>query len=247
MSKFIINEDFWALFPEARIAVVLASGIDNTAAVYDKAGETIGGLLAKSVAEAGKYLTADVFSENRVIAVWRSAYQRFKTKKGARCSVEALLKRVEKGTGIGQVNPLVDIYNAVSLTFGLPCGGEDIAAFRGDVLLKLADGGESFLAIGDEERDDALPGELVYKDDEGTICRCWNWRDGQRTMLTGQTTDAFLVIECVDPARFAELREAAETLASLAEKHLGGKSTVYLMDAANREICLDQAVADGSR
>ena len=32
MSKFIVKPDFWALFPQATIAVVLAKGVDNASA-----------------------------------------------------------------------------------------------------------------------------------------------------------------------------------------------------------------------
>ena len=33
MSKFIVKPDFWAVFPHASIAVVLAKGVDNAAAL----------------------------------------------------------------------------------------------------------------------------------------------------------------------------------------------------------------------
>ena len=45
--------------------------------------------------------------------------------------------------------------------------------------LTKAVGGEHFLALGDDEADNALPGEICYLDDEGAVCRSWNWRDGQ--------------------------------------------------------------------
>lgn len=79
--------------------------------------------LMASNEEAKKYFIKDNFSENPVISVWREAYQKFKTKKGVRSSIEALLKRVEKGNEVSSINPLVDIYNTISLKYGMPCGG----------------------------------------------------------------------------------------------------------------------------
>ena len=238
MTKFIITDEFWELFPEAEIAVVLAKGIQNTVTHVTHARWEINELLEKSNKEATKYLTEEVFSENNVISVWRQAYQQFKTKKGVRCSIEALLKRIEKGTGVSPINPLVDIYNAVSLTYGLPCGGEDIDTFKGDLLLTKAAGGEFFVALGDEEYDNALPGEIIYKDDEGAVCRCWNWRDGQRTMLTENTTNAFLIIESVDPSRKADLEAAANSLAELTQKYLGGATEIAILNISNRELTI---------
>ncbi len=52
-------------------------------------------------------------------------------------------------------------------------------------------------------------------------------RDGQRTMLTEQTKNAFLIIESVDPERGEVLDAATQKLAELSEKYLGGKEHRY--------------------
>ncbi|MCI9598275.1 MAG: B3/4 domain-containing protein [Firmicutes bacterium] len=236
MAKFIIRDDFWELFPEAEIAIILAKGIDNTEETAKPVRPELTEMLEKSNEAAKKFIIKDPISENQAVAVWREAFRKFKTKKGARCSIEALLKRVQKGKAVGAINPLVDIYNTVSLTYGLPCGGEDLDTFCGDLLLTKAEGGEAFLALGDEENDDALPGEIIYKDAEGAVCRCWNWRDGQRTMLTEGTKNAFLIIESVDPERGEDLRAAAENLADLTVKFLGGSAEIQYLNLGNKEV-----------
>ncbi|WP_042346669.1 B3/B4 domain-containing protein [Bacillus massiliigorillae] len=238
MKRFIITEEFWELFPKAEIAIILAKGINNSEELSEDVRPDIIEMLEKSNKNAKKFLTEDVFSKNKVISVWRDAYKQFKTKKGARCSIEALLKRIDKGNDVGAINPLVDIYNTVSLTYGLPCGGEDIDNFEGDMLLTKANGNEAFLALGDEEYNNALPGEIIYKDDAGAVCRCWNWRDGQRTMLTEDTTNAFLIIESIDPTRSGDLKEATQLLAELTCKFLGGSATITYMNKENRELKL---------
>lgn len=88
-------------------------------------------------------------------------YQKFKTKKGARCSIENLLKRVLKGNPVGSITPSVDIYNTVSLTHALPVGGEDIDAMDGDIRLGITEGGDAFRPLGEEENAPTLEGELV--------------------------------------------------------------------------------------
>ncbi|GAA3261041.1 hypothetical protein LMG8520_0857 [Lactococcus lactis subsp. lactis] len=140
---------------------------------------------------------------------------------------------------MGSINPLVDIYNSISLNYGLPAGGEDIDTFAGNLRLTKAVGGEHFLALGDDEADNALLGEICYLDDEGAVCRSWNWRDGQRTMLTEQTKNAFLIIESVDPERGEVLNAATQKLAELSEKYLGGTAQVLLVTKENPEISLD--------
>lgn len=240
MKKFLISDDFWTLFPDASFGIVLAHNTVNKPK-SPEANEAIAQLLADSHNMAKQYLTADVLSQNDVIAVWRDAYKKFKTKKGARVSIEALLKRVSKGNTVGSINPLVDIYNAVSLMYGLPCGGEDIDTFVGSLRLIKTEGDDHFMALGDTEPDNTLPGEIAYVDDEGAVCRCWNWRDGQRTMLTDDTTNAFLIIECVDPKRRDDLEAATQKLADLVNTHLGGSVNAYVLDQDHPSLDLEEA------
>ncbi len=234
MTRFVTTDAFWEIFPDTKIGIVTAKGISN--GISDETAAKIKSDLEASFAKSKEYLTADVFSENSVIAVWREAFRKFKTKKGVRSSIEAMLKRVDKGNPVGSINPIVDIYNAVSLSFALPVGGEDIDHFAGDLLLTVAEGGEDFLALGDEEPQPALPGEVIYKDDLGAVCRCWNWRDGQRTMLTDDTVNAFLIIECVDPSREDDLKAAIETLAEKTAAYLGAETKIQIVDKDNKEI-----------
>ncbi len=235
MKKFVIEEDFLELFPEARIGIISCHGIDNTVKEEDKYQP----LLTAGEEAAMEHLPNDDFSSNTVIQVWREAFQKFKTKKGARCSIEALLKRVSKGNHIGCINPLVDIYNSISLKYALPCGGEDIDKFEGDIRLTRAEGGENFITLGSEESEPPYEGEVVYKDNGGAICRCWNWRESVRTMLTEETTNAFLIIELVDAEREADLKAALEELKDLVVTNLGGTGEITLLDKNNKEVVID--------
>ena len=188
--------------------------------------------------EALKYLQNTEFSSNEVIKVWREAFQKFKTKKGARSSIEALLKRVNNSNHIGTINPLVDIYNSISLKYALPCGGEDIDKFVGDMRLTRADGNESFVTLGTDKNEPPYEGEVIYKDNEGAICRCWNWRESVRTMLTEDTKNAFLCIELVDEKRTEALENALKNLEKNIEDKLGGTCKVSILDINNREISI---------
>lgn len=234
MKKFIIEDDFWTLFPSAKIGVVVCQGIDNSVRDVEKY-ET---LLQEAQKEAHKFIELEEFSQNPAISVWRDAFQKFKTKKGARSSIESLLKRVKTGNQIGTINPLVDIYNSISLRYGFPCGGEDIDTFAGDLRLTQAIGDESFVPLGKDENASPYEGEIIYKDAEGAICRCWNWREALRTMLTENTKNAFLCLETVDETRTDELNLALKELSDLVTHHLGGVAKIEVLDRNNREITI---------
>ncbi|MCM3145923.1 B3/4 domain-containing protein [Brevibacillus sp. MER 51] len=234
MSKFLIEDDFWSLFPHAKIGIVICQGIDNSRRDVEKYEK----LLQEAEKEAHKFLRLEEFSSNPVISVWREAFQKFKTKKGARCSIEALLKRVKNGNPIGTINPLVDIYNSISLRYGLPCGGEDIDTFVGDIRLTQANGSEPFIPLGQDENASPYEGEIVYKDDVGAICRCWNWREAQRTMLTENTKNAFLCIELIDETRSDEFHMALKELSDFVPHHLGGLVKMKVLDIDRKEMTI---------
>ncbi len=234
MKKFIIEDDFWELFPNAKIGIITCNGIDNTIKDENQYKD----MLSQGEKEALSHLPNEEFSSNEVIKVWRDAFKKFKTKKGARSSIEALLKRVSTGKGLGTINPLVDIYNSISLKYAMPCGGEDMDKFIGDIRLTKATGDESFITLGSDKSEPPYEGEIVYKDDEGAICRCWNWRESVRTMLTEDTKNAFLCIELVDENREKEFENALKELSQLVEENLGGKSEISILHINNKEAII---------
>ncbi|XZI50987.1 B3/B4 domain-containing protein [Clostridium perfringens] len=234
MKKFIIEDDFWELFPNAKIGIITCNGIDNTIKDENQYQD----MLSQGEKEALNHLPNEEFSSNEVIKVWRDAFKKFKTKKGARSSIEALLKRVSTGKGLGTINPLVDIYNSISLKYAMPCGGEDMDKFIGDIRLTKATGDESFITLGSDKSEPPYEGEIVYKDDEGAICRCWNWRESVRTMLTEDTKNAFLCIELVDEKREKDFENALKELSQLVEENLGGKSEISILHINNKEAII---------
>ena len=80
--------------------------------------------------------------------------------------------------------------------------------------------------------------KIVYKDDEGAICRCWNWRESVRTMLTEDTKNAFLCIELVDEKREKDFENALKELSQLVEENLGGKSEISILHINNKEAII---------
>src|SRR3546814_1800668 len=113
------------------------------------------------------------------LASWAEAYKAFGAKPNRTpCSVDALRKRVLKQGGLPAINAVVDVYNALSLRYAIPVGGEDLAAYAGSPRLVVADGSERFetTAGGEAAVSSPEPGEVVWRDDRGVTCRRWNWR-----------------------------------------------------------------------
>lgn len=236
MMKVTVENEFWELFPQAQISIMVAKGLDNS--VDESKDLYFKSLLDKGSKRAEDFISDEPFTQNEVIQEWRQAFTKFKTKKGARSSIEALLKRVSQGREFNPINPLVDIYNSVSLSYAVPCGGEDIDKIEGGLHLAKAKGGESFFPLGAETDAPALPEEIIYHDDEGAVCRCLNWREAKRTMLTEETRDAVLVIEAVNEEQAKRAQAAMQELQYLVEDYFGvkGEITHLTMEHPSVEI-----------
>ena len=234
MKKFILEQPYLDIFPESKIGILVCTGIDNHIVDENKYVD----YLQEAQKEALKHIANPEFTENPVIRTWRDAFQKFKTKKGARCSIEAMLKRISKGNSIGTINPLVDIYNGISLKYGVPVGGEDIDKFDGDNRLTVAEGVEEFVTYGSDKSEPPYEGEVVYKDNAGAICRCFNWRESVRTMLSEETTNAFMCIETVAGEKDDVLDAALDELKTLIETELGGKVTKHILSKENPEVVI---------
>ncbi len=225
--RLTISPAVLELFPGAILGVAVARGIDNS-------GEdpALARALRSAEASLPQRLGGLPVSEHPRVAVWREAYRRFGAKpKDSPSSIENLVRRVGKGHAVGHVNRVVDIYNAVSLEALLPAGAEDLDAIDGDVDLAVAGENEPPVRLlGEPEARPPRPGEVIYRDRAGAICRRWNWKEADRTKLTERTRDALVVVEGLPPIEPAAVREAVEEIAARIRKHCGGSVETAILD-----------------
>jgi DNA/RNA-binding domain of Phe-tRNA-synthetase-like protein len=149
------------------------------------------------------------------LEAWRDAYRAFGAKpQRTPCSAEALLRRVQRDGTLPRINAIVDQYNALSVRYAVPIGGEDAAAYVGPPRLVRAAGDETFETMRDGRPsiETVEPGEVIWRDDVGVTCRRWNWRQSPRTQLTAGTTDMWFVLERLEPMPLSGLHDAGDAL-----------------------------------
>ncbi len=223
--EFRIDQSVFALYPDLQVAALVVRGMTN-----GTRGEELAEEIAREEAIARSVFSAVPVAEHPNILTWRAAYRTFGSDSHYRSSVEALTRRTIKGEGLPSINALVDIYNLISLKYLVPVGGEDLRHVRGDIRLTVADGTESFYALGHTENDPPHAGEVIYRDGLGCLCRRFNWREAERTKLTAATHDAFLSIEGLPPVNAIEVKEAAAALAERIEAWCGGSAKLWLLN-----------------
>lgn len=182
---------------------------------------------------------ADFLSENPQrpeLLAWDEAYRRFGVNpRKHRPAVCQLTDRIRQSVRpLPFINEAVAIFNIISLTpnYLRPCGGDDIDHIRGNLVLDVATGEETFEPLGKPgatERPDA--GEIIYVDDasKSVMCRRMNWRNGHPTRITSSTRNLVINIDGMGDAD--RTRHATQELADLLHATCGGAVEAHFMNS----------------
>ncbi len=234
LMLFRIDPKIFSDFPGTIVGVVVAHNVNNT-----KYSKEMNELLKTKSDRVKEVLTVSSIAQHSHFEPWRQAYKKFGAKPDALSSIENLVQRILKKGEIRSINPLVDLYNIISLKYLLPAGGEDLDALHGNLELRFAQAHEkSICLLGEQDAQAPKMGEVMYADDNGAVCRRWNWKEADRTKITEHTRNAVFVLEALPPVARDVVEAAAHELAALIEVYCGGTATVEVLDQSHAEVLL---------
>ena len=235
MTTFRVEPAIFERFPQLRLGLLELSDVHNMSAA-----EELERLLVAVQDKVRRELSGITVSQHPQVASWREAYRAFGVKaKDYPSSIENLLKRVLKGETLRSVNPLVDLYNLVSLEHLVPVGGEDLDSVQADNTLRFAGNDEAAIhLLGDSEAKVPKVGEVIYADENGAICRRFNWKEAERSKLTAITKRAVLVIEALPPVDEIKLQVALNDLGDLAQRFCQATVKMHLLSPASPKLIL---------
>lgn len=209
----------------------IASGFRALSILVEAAPITQPDVASAALAQAcQQVLTDDVAWAEAHLSAWDDVFRAFGAKpKRTPCSASALRKRVLKEGALPPLDPVVDIYNAISIRYAIPVGGENLAAYAGAPRLTLAEGNEPFDTLKEGQPVIEYPdtGEVIWRDDIGVTCRRWNWRQGVRTRLDSQAQHMWFILESLPSMPLSALQEAGDELVSNLQRLMPG-STAHL-------------------
>jgi len=169
-------------------------------------------------------LTADFVETDRTLAGFRALHDRIgRSNRRFPASAEALVGLFQRKGLVPAINPLVDLYNGVSLETRLSLGAHDLATIEGDITLRVTDGTERFVPLGTTSPETVPPGEYGYVDDRGEILCRLEHRQCERTKVTPETTQAFYIVQGNAATPAATIESALDRLVDLTTSHCGGR------------------------
>jgi DNA/RNA-binding domain of Phe-tRNA-synthetase-like protein len=224
-TSLTVHPDVQARFPDLRVELVVATGLDNTGHWPDAESA-----LAAAEADAGTG-TITWSEDDPAIATWHAAYRAFGTNpRRTRPSVDALLRRLVRQGRLPRVNGAVDAYNATSVRFAVPAGAFDLDRLGAHVEIRSATPEDRFIPLGEpDEVEVPAVGEIVYAQGTEVLTRHWNHRDAHATRVQQSTTSAVFMLERVSAEVPAErLTGAAAHLTALLTPHAASVTTATL-------------------
>ncbi len=215
---FSVQKELFDILPDLTIGMVVAKGVDNT-----RPSREIDELLSQAVTQMKKNFIGEKAQDHPRIKPWRTAFSKLGIS-GSKfpSSIESMARRILKGDPFPKINPLVDLYNSVSLRFLVPMGGHDLDTVEGNIHLRFAGGGEPFTSMGGTETATVPKGELVYCDDREVLTRNWVWRQCEKDKATEKTKNIFIPIDVLAEVGKERTDEIILELSQLIPGYLGG-------------------------
>jgi DNA/RNA-binding domain of Phe-tRNA-synthetase-like protein len=187
--RIFINKDVAARFPDLKVIVYEINNVK-----VEKYKATLENFKIQVYQRVREKYTLESLKD---VPTFR-AYRDFFWKIGVdptkiRPAAEALIRRILGGKSIPQINTLVDAYNLASIDTEIALAVFDMAKLEGNLEMRFATRGESFLGIGMKKPMTLNGGEVVISDREHLVA-IYPYRDAEHSKITESSKRVLLLV-----------------------------------------------------
>ncbi|WP_425057794.1 hypothetical protein SCACP_23350 [Sporomusa carbonis] len=223
--RFVVDSRVFEKLDNVCFGVVIAKGVSK----YPH--DEIAALLNQSVRTVEDKFSKVKAKESAPIVHYREAFRELGMNPNKyMSSIEAMVTRIEKKKGFPHINPLVDLGNAISLKHLVPLGAHDLDVASGDICVRFARAGDTFIPFGEQASEQVDEGELIYSVGDIVKTRRWIWRQSEEGKVTDQSKNIFFPIDGFTDINLAQVLAARDELAELLVKHFGCKVITGFVD-----------------
>ena len=232
MNRFAVEPAVFAQLPDYCVGVVVARELDN-----HSRSEAVSRMLDQAAADFAQANREANVRELPGVRACRDAFQTLGMNPNKfMCSIESLMKRVQKSGALPHINTVVDLGNAFSLTYQLPMGAHDVDKLEGDIQIRFSTPEDHFLPMGETEMETMPAGELVYVSGHTVKTRRWIWRQSEDGKITGETCHVFFPIDGFQNVNGDDVLAARDALARLLEQDFGCQVVTGYVDRENNSF-----------
>ncbi len=232
--NFYVTDKVFEKMPEVCFGLVSVKDVDNTAD-YD----FIYHMLEENIKHCENHFEGKVVKQEKELAPYRNAFTALGINPNKfMSSIEALITRIAKKKGMGHINTIVDLGNAISLKYCLPVGAHDLDTMDGEFCVRTATAEDTFLPFGASEREPVDMDEVVYATANKVRTRRWIWRQSEEGKIGRTTKELLFIIDGFAENKEAVLAARAE-LEDILKNKMGCRTKPGFIDKNNRIFDMD--------
>ncbi|WFD10166.1 B3/4 domain-containing protein [Tepidibacter hydrothermalis] len=230
--KFKVHKDVFDKIHDACFGGVVAYDVDNRGENCD-----IEKILRNEMDNLKIRLNGYNIKEYESIIPYRNAFKDLGINPNKyMSSIEAMAKRVSKGSKLPFINPVVNLVNSLSLKYILPMGAHDMDDLKDEIVIRFSKEGDTFIPLGSNEVEDVEAGELVYSDRDRIRTRRWIWRQSAKGSITEDSKNIFFPIDGFESKNKVKVIKAMNELEELLVKYFDCETKKFFVDKDNREV-----------
>ena len=217
--KFYVSKKVLDLGLKIRFAVINNVNNENNSGVNEFINKTANRLLEE-------YKDFDIDSDDVLNGFHKIHEKATISKRKNTPASENLIRLLKENNSYRSINPLVDIYNLLSIESKLCLGAHDIDKVSGNVTLRFHNGDEIFIPLGDGTSHKVKNNEYSYIDDSNEILCRLEVRQVKKTLVGNDTKNVFYIIEGNDLIPDEVLGSYANKIIEVTTSYLGGEGHI---------------------
>jgi DNA/RNA-binding domain of Phe-tRNA-synthetase-like protein len=216
-AKVEIANDVLSKFPDLNVVIRYVRGVK----VSEAPDSRLEKFKEEVFAEVKRKFTLEGLKDEPVFRAYRDFFWKIgidPTK--VRPAAEALIRRILGGRSVPRINTAVDAYNLASISTCIAIAAFDLNRLNGNVAMRFANRGESFMGIGMDKAVTLTGGEIIMSD-RARLIAIYPYRDADYSKITIETRDLMLVSCGVPGVELDQLKETADKASDFVTRFCG--------------------------
>jgi len=230
-NRFDVDPEVLSLFPGMHLVVAIATGLDNETENPD-----VDAAWHSAWLEAGRLDVVNAQSHPRVRALREDFKAAGVSMKRFPISIESMLRRALKGGEPFRINPVVDLYNTLSLRYICPAGAFDLDAMEANLELRFTTNQDCFTALDAQTPVNVETGEIAYASANTVLTRHCMWRQSLHALVGPGTRNVFFVSEIPGLAGEEVAFEMEHDIKSALAKHFQRSCETFILSASRTSL-----------
>lgn len=225
--KYSIAPFIFEKNPDVCFGIIIGKGLKNTIT-----SEADSQRLEESENFLKSRIQPDMLKSTPAIAKYRQALKNVDINGNKFMnSVEAMSKRILKGSQLPRINALVDLCNAIALKHLISLGAHDLKDIHEDLSVRLSQDGDKFLPFGEEIYEEVASGEVVFTSGKSIQTRQWLWRQSKLGMIDLESSDIIFQLVGFKGDYYGAFENALKDVEALVKERFGGEIVTYVVDS----------------